>query len=313
MGGKAWSVGRVADVVSSGRASLRGRDERVCLHVLVDPAAPRELVCAVRDLLMPERANAEVRVAPLAGARPGAEAVDAAVVLTAAGGGADAIRAYAGAGVPVAVVVEGALEAPRLALDDAAAALVSVVAASSAGALEQKLAAWLASATEKGLALAANFPFCRRAVTDLLVTRCAAENAVVGLVRLIPGSDLPLMTANQAKLALDIAAAHGRALEPARALELAAVIGGGLTWRALARTLVSLLPGLGTLARVGVAYGGTLATGAALRLRFEAEDGAFARTPHETGAEVRPQVLLDVVDAGDAGDVGYVIIGEAQA
>lgn len=313
MGGKAWSVGRMADVVSSGRAALRGRDERVCLHVLVDGAAPRELACAVRDLLMPERANAEVRVAPLAGARPGSEAVDAAVALTAPGGAADAIAAYAGAGVPVAVVVEGALEAPRLALDDAAAALVSVVAASSADALAQKLAAWLASATEKGLALAANFPFCRRAVTDLLVARCAAENAVVGLVRLIPGSDLPLMTANQAKLALDIAAAHGRALEPARAVELAAVIGGGLTWRALARALVSLLPGLGTLARVGVAYGGTLATGTALRLRFEAEGAGFAAAREDAaGAEPRAQVLLDAV-AADEGDDDYVTIGEARA
>ena len=312
MGGRSWSVGRVADVVSSGRASLRGRDERACLHVLVDPAAPRPLVCAVRDLLMPERANVEVRVLPLHGARPVSDAVDAAVALTAPNSPTDPLRAYVGAGVPVALVVEGALEAPRLELDERTAPLVGVVAASSAQALADKLATWLAAATDKPLALAANLPFCRRAVCDLLVSRCALENAVVGLVRLVPGSDLPLMTANQAKLALDIAAAHGRALEPARALELAGVVGGGLAWRAVARTLVSMLPGLGTLARVGVAYGGTLATGAALRLRFESETGVTPRRDDvDAGpAEPRPQVLLDTSADQDS---GYVTIGVTGA
>ena len=135
---------------------------------------------------------------------------------------------------------------------------------------------------------------------------------MVGLVRLVPGSDLPLMTANQAKLALDIAAAHGRALEPARALELAGVVGGGLAWRAVARTLVSMLPGLGTLARVGVAYGGTLATGAALRLRFESETGVTPRRDDvDAGpAEPRPQVLLDTSADQDS---GYVTIGVTGA
>ena len=312
MGSKAWSVGRVADVLSSGRASLRGRDEPVCLHVLVDDAAPRDLVRAVRDLLLPERPNAEVRVCSLRAPRPVTEPADAVVALAGPDSEASAIAAYAGAGIPVALVVEGALEAPRLALDERAGALVSVVAASSPSTLEDKLASWLASATEKHLALAANFPFCRRAVSDLLISRCALENAVVGLVRLIPGSDLPLMTANQAKLALDLAAAHGRSLEPERALELAGVIGGGLTWRALARTVASALPGFGTFARVGVAYGGTVATGTALRMRLEALDPCAGTTRDVTpAAESRSQVLLDA--SASVADDGYVTIGGAEA
>ena len=38
-----------------------------------------------------------------------------------------------------------------------------------------------------------------------VITACAIQNATVGAINLIPGSDLPIMTANQAKLALDIA------------------------------------------------------------------------------------------------------------
>lgn len=312
MGSKAWSVGCVADVVSSGRASLRGRDEHVCLRVLVDDAAPRELVSAVRELLLPERHNAEVRVCSLRGPHPGTEAVDAVVALAGPDADTAAIAAYVGAGVPVALVVEGALEAPALSLDERTESLVSVVAASSPLALADKLASWLASATEKHLALAANFPFCRRAVSDLLISRCALENAVVGLVRLIPGSDLPLMTANQAKLALDLAAAHGRSLEPERALEIAGVIGGGLTWRALARALVTALPGIGTFARVGVAYGGTMATGTALRMRLESL-GPHAGAPGDAApaAETHSQVLLDASSAVENDD--YVTIGGVDA
>lgn len=298
-----WTAGRVVEVLSSGRAAMKGRDERVVLHVRVDPTCPSGLARAVRDALVAERVGGVVEVMSLSGAPgPGANGPEAALLLVGEGPCADLASAYARSGVPVALVVEGALDAPAVDLPDQTAALVEVVAASSPEALPERLATWLAHVCEHPIALAANFSFCRRAVVDALVSRCAVENAAVGAISLIPGSDLPIMCANQAKLALDVAAAYGRGLEPARVAELACVLAGGVGWRALARTLAAALPGVGSLVKAGVGFGGTMATGGALRLRFEAEE-TLARRP--TPGEARAPVLLAMEGPDDA---GYVTI-----
>ena len=205
MAGKGWSVGRCAEVVGFARTAVRARDERVLIHVLVDPSCPRELVLAVKDALVPTRGGGQVRVMPLAGSLPPAEAPDVALALMGPGSEPAGALAYARRGVPVALVVEGALDVALPEVPEDVSARLGVVAASSPEVLADKLALWLASAVEKEIALAANFPFCRRAVTQRLIARCALQNAAVGAVHLIPGSDLPVMTANQAKLALDIA------------------------------------------------------------------------------------------------------------
>lgn len=293
-----WTAGRVVEVLSSGRAAMKGRDERVVLHVRVDPTCPSDLARAVRDALVAERAGGVVEVMGLSGAPgPGADVPEAALVLVGEGACADLASTYARSGVPVALVVEGALDAPAVDLPDQAAALVEVVAASSPEALPERLATWLAHVCEHPIALAANFSFCRRAVVDTLVSRCAVENAAVGAISLIPGSDLPIMCANQAKLALDVAAAYGRGLEPARAAELAGVLAGGVGWRALARALAAALPGVGSLVKAGVGFGGTMVTGDALRLRFEAEE-ALAKRP--TPGEAPAPVLLAMEGSDDA-------------
>lgn len=308
MARKGWSVGRAAEVVGFARSASRGRDEHLLVHVLVDPACPSELAVAVRDALVPERPSATVEVLPLAGASVLSAAPDAVVALVGPDSPAAPLASYARSGVPVALVVEGLLEAPSLGVEGAPGTLVGVVAASSADALADKLASWLVSVCEKRIALAANFPFCRRAVVDSLISRCCLENAAVGAVHLIPGSDLPVMTANQLKLALDIAAAYGRAIEPERALELLGVVGAGLGWRALARTLLGAVPGLGTILRAGIAFGGTALTGNALRLRFELPD--LAERAGEAGSAeegaARPAVLLD---GSAVADDAYVTIG----
>ena len=308
MARKGWSVGRVSEVVGFARSASRGRDERLLVRVLVDSACPRELALAVRDALVPERPSARVEVLPLDAPMPTGELPDVVVALVGPESPMDAVVSHARAGVPAAVVVEGLLEAPGLQFDGVPEGMVGVVAASSPEALSEKLALWLVSACDKHIALAANFPFCRGAVVDLLISRCSFENAIVGAVHLIPGSDLPVMTANQLKLALDIAAAYGCPIEPERALELLGVVGAGLGWRALARTLLGAVPGLGTLLRAGIAFGGTVATGNALRLRFELP--SLAERAGESFAPdvaARPSAVL--LDAVDASQDGYVTIG----
>ena len=84
---------------------------------------------------------------------------------------------------------------------------------------------------------------------------------------------MPIMTANQAKLALDIAAVYGQDLSAWRVPELAAVVGGGFAYRAAARQLLGLIPGIGVAIKAGMGYAGTLTTGVALRARFEMGEG----------------------------------------
>ena len=90
----------------------------------------------------------------------------------------EVVSRYARSGVPVALIVEGALDVPGIDLPEQALSLVGVIASSSADDLPDKLAAWLAGSVDKGIALAANFPFCRAAVVDEL-----AQNVTVLRVR----------------------------------------------------------------------------------------------------------------------------------
>lgn len=303
------TAARLMEVLSSGRSALRGRDERVLVRVHVDPTCARELALAVKGALVAERSGGIVEVRGLA-EKVSSERPDAVAVLAGSGEAGEVVARYAGSGVPVALVVEGALDAPRLRLTEQAAALVTLVAASSTDALLDKLGSWLAGATDKGIALAANFPFCRRAVVDALVARCAAQNAAVGAVHLIPGSDLPVMTVNQAKLALDIAAAHGEGLDASRAAELAGVVGAGLAWRSVARTLLGLLPGLGLFLRAGVGYAGTVATGRAIQARFELPEALAGREGDKRRGTVASERPVLVASEKDAAEGGYVTIGE---
>lgn len=292
-------LGNVLDLLSSAKDSRGAADEPVSVCVLVDVDAPRELALAVKALLVPERPTAEVGVWPL-GVRLDAlgGVPDAALVLCgpAPADVLDAARHFADIGVPVCMVAQSALDLPEAAVADGKAALIGGVAASDAAALSQKLSEWLvASVGDKGIALAAAFGFCRHATASALARRCALENAALGAVSLVPGSDFPLMTTNQAKLAVDMAACYGRELTPRRAAELAGVVGAGLAYRTLARSLVGLVPCLGAALKAGVGYAGTVATARALRLSFDQENQAASdetAAGHQTAAARPERVAL---------------------
>ena len=258
------TLGRALELLSSLRQSRSSMGEALVLRVHVDATCPRPLALAVRDALVSERSNGRVDVFGLA-LPEDAPAPDAALVLVGSAPCADLARAYAMCGVPVALVAEGALDLPAVDVAEGASWLVGTVLASSPEAVPHALASWLAGAVEKDLALAACFPFCRREVCDAAVTRCAAENAAIGAISLIPGSDLPLMTLNQLKLALEVACANGSAL----------------AWRAAARGVSSALPGLSALVKAGVGYGATVLVGEALQLAM-----GERRTPDAVAADV---------------------------
>lgn len=309
MAGKAWSFGKAAEVAGFARSALRRRDEHIVIHVLVDEDCPRWLGNALKELLVSELSTSEVLVWDIGDALPVRDGADAALFLVSSLSSLDGAFSYASHGVPVALVAEDALDVPEAAFDESAPTGIALVCAGSPEALSDELGSWLAgSCAAKQLALAANFPFCRNAVVDALINRCALENVTVGALWFMPGSDLPVMTLNQMRLAVDISAAYGRGVEASRLAELAVVAAGGFTWRRVARALLGSLPGLGLPLRAGIAYLGTRAAGEAMRLRFETELAA----PSHTGRgkpERRTESVLPVASEDD----GYVTIGGTAA
>ena len=141
---------------------------------------------------------------------------------------------------------------------------------SAAAALDMRMGRWIVSAChEKRLAYSVAFPFVRRPLATDAVMATAVQNAGVGLVPLISGADLPIMTLNQAKMVLQIAAAYGQPMEKDRAKEVIPVIINAFACRTLARGLIEFVPVLGYVVRPGIGYSATVALGYAMIEYFE--------------------------------------------
>lgn len=134
----------------------------------------------------------------------------------------------------------------------------------AASALSERMGRWVIEACkDKRLAFALAFPFVRKPLALETVKATSMQNAGIGLVVVIPGADLPVMTLNQAKMILQIAAAYGEELTMARAKELAAVVAGGFACRSVARQVCSVVPVAGWAVKAGIGYSGTYAMGRA--------------------------------------------------
>jgi uncharacterized protein (DUF697 family) len=262
----------VRALYDQGKRLKEDREKPVSLAVLVEIDAPDELVEAAKDELHPKTANAMVDVAAI---EPGytmkvAAKADAAIVLmgsgTHIGPTLAALKEHA---IPTAVV---ALRAEKAVL----ARLVGhpendvVVGTDAYEIMRGPLAEWAMTRLEsKRQALGHNFEFMRRAVAKEIVKSTAWQNAAIGVVFFVPGADMPLMTLNQGKMLLQIAAAYGQPLDAERIKELTVVVGGGFLFRTFAREMIAFIPGLGWAIKGAVAYTGTQAMGTAAIRYFE--------------------------------------------
>jgi uncharacterized protein (DUF697 family) len=140
--------------------------------------------------------------------------------------------------------------------------------------------------------LAKGCPPFRRAVCEELIRKNARQNAVVGALP-IPGADMPVMTANQARMVLTIAAAHGEDLSLDRARELLGVLAAGFGLRALARQGVKLVPVGGWAVAAAIGYAGTVAMGRATMLYFERGKQRLGETEI---AEIRQRATEEAKD-----------------
>jgi uncharacterized protein (DUF697 family) len=124
---------------------------------------------------------------------------------------------------------------------------------------------------EDATGLAAKLPVLREPVCRGLVESFARKNGLLAAAIFIPGADFPILTLNQLRLVLRLAAAHGQEIDAQRAPELLAVVGGALGFRRLAHELLGFVPVAGWAIQGAVAYGGTKALGEAA-VRYFARD-----------------------------------------
>lgn len=138
-------------------------------------------------------------------------------------------------------------------------------------ALGAEIGSWLVSAVgaDKKLAFSIAYPFVRRPLAHDAVRSTALQNAGIGVVVFVPGADMPLMTANQIKMILQIAAAYGQPLGPERVKEMVGVLINAFIFRSVSRQVAGLVPALGWAVKGAFGYLGTQAIGRAAIEYFE--------------------------------------------
>jgi uncharacterized protein (DUF697 family) len=136
---------------------------------------------------------------------------------------------------------------------------------------------------EEATQLAARLPVLRRPIADALIARVARQNGILGAAVFVPGADYAVLTLNQLRLVLRLAAMHGEELDTQRLPEVLGVVGGGLGFRAVARQLLSAVPVAGWAVKGGIAYTGTRALGEAALRYFDARSVSSGGRP-DSGA-----------------------------
>jgi uncharacterized protein (DUF697 family) len=136
--------------------------------------------------------------------------------------------------------------------------------------LLKEVAPWVAGRLDEDylVSLGRGYEVFRKSVCEEVIHNNARQNAFIGALP-VPGADLPVMTANQGRMVLNIASIHGQEITLDRARELLGVLGAGLGFRAVGRQVVKLVPFGGWAVSGAIGYAGTLAMGRAAVIYFE--------------------------------------------
>jgi uncharacterized protein (DUF697 family) len=122
---------------------------------------------------------------------------------------------------------------------------------------------------EEGTSLAARLPVLREVVAEMLIERFSRRNAIIGAAVFVPGADFAVLTLNQLRLVLRLAAVYDVEVDQQRLPEILATIGAGLGLRAVARRLLGAVPAARWAVKGGVAYVGTRVLGEAAQRYFQ--------------------------------------------
>lgn len=275
----------VRDVMKSGARFTEERSQQIAIAVLVEVDAPDALIDAIRKQLRPATAavSLQVEVAELGAAPTITPTTDLVVAIAGSGnvGLQQALGAPRRLRLPVVVVALGDETRIGVLADALLQPTADLIVREEPEEAVARLGAWIAdNVASKRLAFAHNFAFMRRAVAEDAMKTTALQNGILGAVTPIPGADMPIMTANQIKMLLQIAAAYGQPLGVDRVKELAAVVAGGYLFRAIARQALVTVPVLGWAIKGGIGYTGTMAMGRAAIRYFESGADLGELTAH---------------------------------
>lgn len=180
------------------------------------------------------------------------------------------LEALRGIGLPLGAVVavdDGSAATQRVTWYDKRRARVSF--ASATGDWKAVWQALVDVGADRVVPLGRRFPALRAAASRKVIKRTSRQNGLVGAAFIVPGTDMPVMTMNQIKMVLSLAAIHGEEVTSERALELVGVVGTGFGLRAVARQALDFVPGPGWVFKGAVGYSGTRALGEAALRYFE--------------------------------------------
>lgn len=134
---------------------------------------------------------------------------------------------------------------------------------------------------ENKLSVARNFPLFRSEVARDVINETSVANASyafsTGLAEILPiltipfnVADMVILTKAQAFMVYRLGLIFGLSTRWQDHLaEFGSTVGAGFVWRTIARQLVGLIPGLGILPKVAIAYAGTYAMGRAILQWYE--------------------------------------------
>ena len=263
----------IGGILKASKESEAERTKPVCVAIYVDLSAPDHLVSLVRRSFTPVLEHATLRLETLDQVVPAAPS-DVQLALIVAGVSplvGEFHRVLGKAGVPSIVICESLktlVDASHVAGSPISPLDIVFLDEGETGASDGEDRFLLSlgelvcdRCKDHKLALASAFPFMRKPAAIDIVRSTSMQNAVIGAVVIIPGANMPVMTLNQAKMILQIAAVYEQQIGPARIKELAAVVGGGFALRALARQIVGIVPVLGWAVKGAIGYSGTIAMG----------------------------------------------------
>ncbi|NTU89036.1 MAG: hypothetical protein HGA54_03885 [Actinobacteria bacterium] len=271
----------IKDVFQATGATIREQGEPIRVAIFVDATAPSELVSFLRQAFVPLSTNAFIHVEPFEDGIPFIDSLtDLAVIVAGASKSVSTLANNArNQGIPAVITCVDILKVMDIAnTTPYPLSPVDIVAFTTkveeghdpTKEFTSSLGTWIVDhCRSKRLSFAASFAFIRRPLAIEITKATAFQNGAVGAVLIIPGADMPVMTFNQVKMVIQIAAAYGEELGAERVKELAAVLGGGFALRAIARQLVGIVPALGWAIKAGIGYSGTLAMGYAALEYFE--------------------------------------------
>jgi uncharacterized protein (DUF697 family) len=176
--------------------------------------------------------------------------------------------------------------------------------------------------TDLDLALGRQFLAFRRPVVERIIQLVSQENALFAVATALPNivpnlielpwvfgefaSDTAFLTANQVRMAFQIAAACGKQVGLGKQKgAMLTIVGGAFGWRALARELVSHIPlGGGLIPKGAIAYAGTYLAGKGLEY-YHVHDG-------EPNTAQREQLYREGLERGRS-FAKTVHLGESRA